>query len=34
MSGGNDEQTKKATYSITYAVIGIIIVFMSYAIIN
>jgi hypothetical protein len=34
MSGGNDEQAKKATSTITYAIIGLIIVFVSYAIID
>ena len=34
MSQGNDDQTKKATQTLTYAVIGLIIVMASYAIIN
>ncbi|HPN67822.1 MAG TPA: hypothetical protein PLZ62_04150 [bacterium] len=34
VSGGNDEKTKKAVSTITYAVVGLIIVFVSYAIIE
>jgi len=33
-SQGNDEQSKKATQTLTYAVIGLLIVMASYAVIN
>lgn len=33
-SGGNDEGSKKAVHTLTYAIIGLLIVFASYAIVN